>query len=168
MRAAYAVAAAVRGGLVFSSAKYAIKISKPGDSGQQTRSAFLRWREMLNGVFAGENIYVGVNEYPNPPIMALLLRPYAVLPPVAGALAWFYTKVLLAVLSAIWLFRLVGGRGTPASGVGSRPPLPEHRFPAVLGGTSVFRSAGPPMFRCAGRSAPRERERRNERAFAPG
>ncbi|HEY1187612.1 MAG TPA: glycosyltransferase family 87 protein [Gemmata sp.] len=92
--------------VVLMSAKYAAKIAKPGDSGQQTRSAFLRWRELVNGVFDGENIYVGRNEYPNPPIMAVLLRPFMALPPVTGALVWFYTKVLLAVLAAVWSFRL--------------------------------------------------------------
>jgi alpha-1,2-mannosyltransferase len=104
--------------VVLMSVKYAVKISKPGDKGTQSRSAFLRWRDMINGVFRGENIYVGVNEYPNPPIMAVLLRPFAALPPVAGALAWFYFKVLLAALAAVWAFRLVeasGGRQPPES-----------------------------------------------------
>jgi hypothetical protein len=100
--------AALAAVVVLMSVKYAAKIAKPGDSGQQSRSAFLRWRHMVNGVFAGENIYVGVNEYPNPPIMAVLLRPFTALPPVAGALAWFYAKVLLAVLAGVWVFRLVG------------------------------------------------------------
>ncbi len=89
------------------SLKYAAKIHKPGDSGQQTRSAFLRWRAMINGLFAGENIYVGVNEYPNPPIMAFVLKPFTALPPVVGAMSWFYAKVLMAVLAAVWVFRWV-------------------------------------------------------------
>ena len=99
--------------VVLMSVKYTVKISKPGDSGQQSRSAFLRWREMINGVFRGENIYVGANEYPNPPVMAVLLRPFAALPPVVGALAWFYAKVLLAVLAAVWVFRLVAEEPNP-------------------------------------------------------
>ncbi len=49
------------GALVFTSVKYAAKVSKPGDTGQQTRSAFLRWRAMVRDVFTGTNIYVGVN-----------------------------------------------------------------------------------------------------------
>jgi hypothetical protein len=110
--------------VVGSSLKYAAKISKPGDSGRQTRSAFLRWRGMIHEVFAGGNIYVGVHEYPNPPVMALVLKPFADLPPTAGALAWFYAKVLMAVLAAVWVVRLVGGRGhltsapSPAGGGG--------------------------------------------------
>ncbi len=120
-RAAFLAALAVV--VVLMSVKYAAKIAKPGDTGQQSRSAFLRWREMVNGVFAGENIYVGRNEYPNPPIMAVLLRPFTALPPVAGALAWFYAKVLLAVLAAVWVFRLVGG--VLASG-GRKSPVGEE------------------------------------------
>ena len=106
----YAALAAI---VVLMSVKYAVKISKPGDGGQLSRSAFLRWRELVNGVFRGENIYVGANEYPNPPIMAVLLRPFAALPPAVGALAWFYAKVLLAVLAAVWTFRLVAAEEPP-------------------------------------------------------
>src|SRR5262245_8525964 len=103
------------------SIKYTAKIDKPGDKGTQSRSAFLRWRHMINGVFAGENIYVGRNEYPNPPIMAVLLRPFAALPPVVGAISWFYFKVLLAVLAAVWVFRLVEREPNP-----HLPALPER------------------------------------------
>jgi hypothetical protein len=93
--------------LVGMSLQYAAKVAKPGDDGAQTRSAFLRWRGMIRDLFAGENIYVGKNEYPNPPIMAAVLRPLAELPPMAGALTWFYAKVLMAVLAVVWAFRLV-------------------------------------------------------------
>jgi hypothetical protein len=118
------------------SVKYAAKISKPGDDGRQSRSAFLRWRHMINGVFAGENIYVGVHEYPNPPVMAILLRPFAALPPVAGAMAWFYAKVLMAVLAALWAFRLVEGegeKGRRGEGVPEEvTPSPPHPFTPSL------------------------------------
>jgi hypothetical protein len=93
--------------LVFVSFQYLSKVAKPGDSGQQTRSAFLRWRAMIREVFEGTNVYTGLNEYPNPPIMAIILRPFAELPPVLGAMAWFYTKVGLAIMAALWIFRLV-------------------------------------------------------------
>jgi hypothetical protein len=66
---------------------------------------------MINDVFAGTNIYVGVHEYPNPPVMAIILRPFAALPPMAGALGWFYLKVVMAALAAVWVFRLVAPRG---------------------------------------------------------
>jgi hypothetical protein len=89
------------------SLKYAAKIDKPGDTGLQNRSAFLRWRSMIHELFAGTNVYVGVHEYPNPPIMAIVLKPFADLPPKVGALTWFYAKALMAVLSVVWVFRLV-------------------------------------------------------------
>jgi len=121
-RARLAFFALVAGLVLLTAVKYTIKISKPGDTGQQTRSAFLRWREMVNGVFAGANVYVGKHEYPNPPIMAIVLRPFTALPPTVGALAWFATKVLLAVLACLWVFRLCAQRQPtpPAS-------LPEGR-----------------------------------------
>ena len=113
---------------------------------------------MILDVFAGANIYVGKNEYPNPPVMAILLRPFAELPPVVGAMAWFYAKVLMAVLAAVWTFRLVGGQPqrapSPVGGRGEtqRPPPPplgggvgggvqgrrrvSSRLPAIIGDLS--------------------------------
>jgi alpha-1,2-mannosyltransferase len=101
--------------VVGMSLRYVAKIEKPGDSGLQSRSAFLRWRSMIHEVFAGTNIYIGVHEYPNPPIMAVVLKPFVDLPPVVGALLWFYAKVLMAVLAAVWIFRLCqpSPRGSP-------------------------------------------------------
>lgn len=119
LRAAFLIVLAVV--VVGMSLKYAAKVNKPGDSGLQTRSAFLRWRAMIHEVFAGTNIYVGVHEYPNPPIMAVVLKPFADLPPVAGAMAWFYAKVLMAVLAVVWVFRLVSSPPPSVS-----PPLPLH------------------------------------------
>src|SRR5581483_12261943 len=84
VRAAFLLALAAL--VVVMSLKYAAKAARPGDAGGQTRSAFLRWRGMINDVFAGANIYVGAHEYPNPPVMAIVLRPFAALPPLAGAL----------------------------------------------------------------------------------
>jgi alpha-1,2-mannosyltransferase len=66
------------------SVPYTIKALELRD-GKQARSAILRWRGQLQMLDEGENIYVRHN-YPNPPIMALLLRPLADLPPLAGAL----------------------------------------------------------------------------------
>jgi alpha-1,2-mannosyltransferase len=100
--------------VLVTSLQYAAKVSKPADDGRQSRSAFLRWRAMIRDVFAGANVYVGKNEYPNPPVMAIVLRPFAELPPVVGAMAWFYSKVLMAVLAALWTFRLVSSPLAPA------------------------------------------------------
>jgi hypothetical protein len=93
--------------LLVTSLQYAAKVAKPADHGRQTRSAFLRWRAMILDVFAGANPYVGRNEYPNPPVMAIVLRPFAELTPVVGAMTWFWVKVLMALLAAVWTFRLV-------------------------------------------------------------
>jgi hypothetical protein len=90
------------------SLKYAAKIQKPGNGGEQTRSAFLRWRGIIHDLYSGANVYEGAYEYPNPPIMAVVLKPFADLPPFVGAMTWFYAKVLMAVLAAVWVFRLVG------------------------------------------------------------
>ena len=119
LRRAFVLALAVL--VVGMSLKYAAKASKPADNGQQTRSAFLRWRAMIHEAFAGTNVYVGVHEYPNPPVMAVVLKPFADLPPLAGALAWFYAKVGLAVLAALWVFRLVQGQSPPAATGGLSP-----------------------------------------------
>ncbi len=114
--------------LLVTSLKYAAKIAKPADSGQQTRSAFLRWRSMIHEVFSGTNIYTGKHEYPNPPVMAIILRPFAELPPLVGAMSWFYAKVLMAVVAAVWVFRLLGDAGpTPP-----RPPSDAVKAAAVL------------------------------------
>src|SRR5206468_155509 len=55
------------------SVQYTVKTLDARD-GKQDRSAILRWREQLLLLDGGENIYATHN-YPNPPIMALLLRP---------------------------------------------------------------------------------------------
>jgi hypothetical protein len=47
------------------------------------------------------------HNYPNPPIMAVLLEPLAKLPPLAAALVWFYLKVGFTLLALFWIFRLV-------------------------------------------------------------
>jgi hypothetical protein len=71
------------------------------------RSAFDRWRQMVVlGVESGEDISAQFN-YPNPPIMAILLYPLAKMPPMWGALTWFYIKVGLTLLALRWVFQLV-------------------------------------------------------------
>jgi len=83
------------------SVQYSIK-ALSGDS----KSAFLRWRPQLIEMGEGEDIYQQYN-YPNPPIMALLLSPLAHLPPLVGALGWFYLKVAMTLLALHWVFLLV-------------------------------------------------------------
>jgi alpha-1,2-mannosyltransferase len=70
------------------------------------RSAFRRWQPQLQQLGEGVDIARQFN-YPNPPIMAVLLEPLALLPPVVGALVWFFLKAALAILSLYWIFRLI-------------------------------------------------------------
>src|SRR5262249_11013443 len=77
---------------------YAIKASAQ-------RSAIVRWAPQLQQL-DDEDIYQRYT-YPNPPIMAILLWPLAELPPLAGALSWFYLKVGMTMLALCWVFRLV-------------------------------------------------------------
>src|SRR5579871_1157062 len=75
------------------------------------RSAFVRWREQVLVIDGGVDIYQRF-QYPNPPIMALMLRPLAAIePPVAGALLWFAIKIGLVVLAFAGIFRLIEDGG---------------------------------------------------------
>jgi len=77
------------------------------------QGAFNRWRDMiLQGVEAGEDM-AATHGYPNPPVMALILYPLAKLPPVWGALTWFYVKVGLTLLALRWVFGWVEPPGRP-------------------------------------------------------
>ncbi|MFL5338960.1 MAG: glycosyltransferase family 87 protein [Gemmataceae bacterium] len=86
--------------------QYTVKVLKPGN-----RSAFVRWREQIRQL-EGADIY-STYQYPNPPIMALLLRPLAELGPLAGALLWFLLKVGMALISLTFVFRLIESGGVP-------------------------------------------------------
>ncbi len=79
------------------------------------RTAFLRWREGISKLLDGKDIYRQGN-FPNPPIMPLLLSPLAVLPPLFGSLCWFYLKVGMALVSVYWVCRLVENRTRPFPG----------------------------------------------------
>lgn len=103
--------------LLVTTLQYAAKVAKPAEHGRQTRSAFLRWRAMILDVYAGANPYIGKNEYPNPPVMAIILRPFAELPPITGAMGWFFSKVLMAGLAVLWTFRLISSDALLADGV---------------------------------------------------
>jgi hypothetical protein len=83
--------------------QYVVKIAS---SEREHRSAFLRWIPQILDLAAGRNIWA-LHNYPNPPIMALVLMPLAHLPPLAGSLAWFYLKVAMAVVSVHWVLKLL-------------------------------------------------------------
>ncbi len=76
------------------------------------RSAFTRWQPQLQAMDDGADIAKQFN-YPNPPVMAVVLLPLAWLPPLTGALTWFYLKVAMTLLAIHWVFRLVEVPGRP-------------------------------------------------------
>ncbi len=88
--------------LVAASIPYAVKASEQA-------SAFVRWHNQIQNLIADADIYLEHN-YPNPPMMALLLYPLTLLPPVAGALCWYFLKVGMGLLAIAWSFRLVQDR----------------------------------------------------------
>ncbi len=82
-------------------------------------SAFQRWQPQISALGEGVDIAQRYN-YPNPPIMALLLYPLARLPAALqelgladktastlAALCWFYIKAGLTLLAFRWVFQLV-------------------------------------------------------------
>jgi hypothetical protein len=85
------------------SVQYSCKVL---DFRSANRSAILRWREQIIDLTKGEDIYLRYN-YPNPPIMALMLYPLTELSPLGQSLAWFYLKVGMALWSLWLVFRLV-------------------------------------------------------------
>ena len=92
------------------------------------RSAVIRWQEALRKLKDGEDIY-SKYVHPNSPTMAVLLLPFAYLPPLVAGLGWFYSKVILTLLTMHWVFRLVESPGRP--------------FPDWAKGLAAFLSLGP-------------------------
>jgi len=93
---------------VGSSVQYTIKVIK-----NPKGSAILRWQEQLLDLEEGDVDVYRTQVHPNSPIMALILLPFAHLPPMVGALAWFYLKVGLSLVSIHWALRLVEIDGVP-------------------------------------------------------
>jgi hypothetical protein len=96
-----------------------------GIKAHQGGSAFVRWREQILDLDRGEDVYTRYN-YPNPPIMALLLTPLVQLdswvelrfggPSLAGPLAWFCLKVAMTLAALFWVFRMVEDPERPFPG----------------------------------------------------
>lgn len=83
---------------------------RAADKADEDRSAFNRWRHQLLKLKDGVDISAADN-YPNPPIMAVILEPLAYLPPVPGALCWYLLKVLMAVAAFVGMVRLIEAGG---------------------------------------------------------
>src|SRR5262245_6883056 len=72
-------------------------------------SAIVRWRELIQSVARGENVYnewTKDGSFPYPPIAGILLWPLTQLPPVATALVWFGLKITMAAAAISWSARL--------------------------------------------------------------
>jgi hypothetical protein len=83
-----------------------------GQKAVDERSAFCRWRSQLLDMANGEDISAKHN-YPNPPVMAVILEPFAQLPPAIGATLWYLLKAGMAGLCVWWIVHLVQAGGTP-------------------------------------------------------
>ncbi len=118
--------------LVLSLGLYLHKIHKPDRNGDFTKSAFLRWRPQIEDLDRGVDIYDKHN-YPNPPIMALILRPFVALPPFTGAVVWLLVKAALAAVLFVWALRLATEKWSARSASGIEPPLAERvgHFPPL-------------------------------------
>jgi hypothetical protein len=110
---------------VVTSVQYSFKVL---DDKHPNRSAIYRWLEQIRRVDDGRNIYAEDN-YPNPPIMMLLLEPLVWLPPLTASLLWYYLKVGMAITSILLTFRLI--------------ETPENPFPAWGKALTVLLSLRP-------------------------
>ena len=77
------------------------------DKASEDRSAFIRWRPQVLQFWHGVNIYKNGMLFPNPPILPITLYPLMTLPPVQGALTWYYLKAGLFVLAVWFCFKMV-------------------------------------------------------------
>jgi hypothetical protein len=68
-------------------------------------SAIVRWRPLLQRLVQSEDVYRD-GAYPNPPLLGICLYPLALLPPIAGALVWFFLKLLMAATAVHWSIQL--------------------------------------------------------------
>ena len=99
------LALAVAGAILLTviSIQYVFKITS---SERDTRSAIQRWHEQIRSLGTDATTWRSFN-YPNPPIMAMILWPLAQLPPVVCSIVWFYLKVGMALWAILLAFRLV-------------------------------------------------------------
>jgi alpha-1,2-mannosyltransferase len=90
--------------------RYDTKIRELSSDDTYTKSAILRWRPQLEALDHGTDIYDKF-QYPNPPIMALILKPLTVLPVFSQAAVWFFLKIVMAVLCYRLVFRFAAPVG---------------------------------------------------------
>jgi hypothetical protein len=101
--------AAVVSLLLVLSIHYFVKVR---NGNQEHRSAILRWQNQVLALLEDTDIWERF-DYPNPPIMALLLAPLMHLPPLLCSMVWFYLKAAMVVVAVHWVFRMVETPETP-------------------------------------------------------
>ena len=72
----------------------------------------MRWRTQLQELDDGVNVWDKF-AYPNPPIMAIVLKPFMELPPALGAATWFLVKAMFAFAAIVGLWRLLDSPARP-------------------------------------------------------
>lgn len=70
------------------------------------RSAFNRWTPALFALAENQDIYQRF-AFPTPTTMALVLRPFSLLPAPAGMLSWYALKGVLAMVAVSWLLAML-------------------------------------------------------------
>jgi hypothetical protein len=109
--------------------QFTLKVSQADHS----RSAFLRWQTQLADLDEGINVW-DKYAYPNPPMMALILKPFMQLPPMIGSSLWFLCKAILACASILIVVSLLDEirKGDAPEGGGGLVPSrhASSRFPA--------------------------------------
>ncbi|MFO0936022.1 MAG: hypothetical protein U0798_05830 [Gemmataceae bacterium] len=106
------------------------KIRQPTNVARARR---LRWKPQIEALGQQTNIYEAFN-YPNPPIMALILRPIVALPPSSPPRRAGFLKVAMAAIMVFWSIRPVRGAGSTVAGnrYRHRPILALRRFWATV------------------------------------
>lgn len=95
------------------------------------RSAINRWRTQIPALWSGVDIYQAY-AFPTPPIMAVVLTPFTLLPDKWPMATWFAFKAVLALATVAMLWRLA-----------SRAPPPLGSRAVDLGGLMFLALAAP-------------------------
>ena len=85
-----------------------------GRKAWKQQGAFFDWRPVAVAVFDGVDVYAE-HHFPNSPIVAVFLYPFALLPPFLGGLAFALVKITLAAIAVYWAIDI-------ARGARSHPP----------------------------------------------
>ena len=99
------------GVFVAVSVQYTLKVLDPRHGGRAGPRSCAGASSCCNSIAAKTS--TPDSPIPNPPIMALMLRPLADLPPLVGALMWFYLKVAMSLIAFAAIFRVIETADVP-------------------------------------------------------